>query len=120
MAKCFKTVRGGIRTYAWTSARSHAHHLIHYATAIGMSGPAQSTPSMLYPEPTPPLPSLAQNRTTRHSTAPNHLLSSSAQHSTDMHHPASPQPELIEETKTVICELRRKRERQRKIHVMIN
>ncbi|MPC82754.1 hypothetical protein E2C01_077436 [Portunus trituberculatus] len=20
-------------TYAWTSARSHAHHLIHYATA---------------------------------------------------------------------------------------
>ncbi|MPC75936.1 hypothetical protein E2C01_070336 [Portunus trituberculatus] len=23
----------GIRTYAWTSARSHAHHLIHYATA---------------------------------------------------------------------------------------
>ncbi|MPC75270.1 hypothetical protein E2C01_069655 [Portunus trituberculatus] len=33
MAKCFEAVRGGIRTYAWTSARSHAHHLIHYATA---------------------------------------------------------------------------------------
>ncbi|MPC80707.1 hypothetical protein E2C01_075295 [Portunus trituberculatus] len=30
MAKCFKAVRGGIRTYGWTSARSHAHHLIHY------------------------------------------------------------------------------------------
>ncbi|MPC35467.1 hypothetical protein E2C01_028890 [Portunus trituberculatus] len=28
-----KAVCGGIRTYAWTSARSHAHHLIHYATA---------------------------------------------------------------------------------------
>ncbi|MPC28846.1 hypothetical protein E2C01_022057 [Portunus trituberculatus] len=33
MAKCFKAVYGGIRTYAWTSARSHAHHLIYYATA---------------------------------------------------------------------------------------
>ncbi|MPC34213.1 hypothetical protein E2C01_027595 [Portunus trituberculatus] len=31
--ECFKAVRGGIRTYAWTSARSHAHHLTHYATA---------------------------------------------------------------------------------------
>ncbi|MPC35745.1 hypothetical protein E2C01_029180 [Portunus trituberculatus] len=29
---CFKAVPGGIRTYAWKSARSHAHHLIHYAT----------------------------------------------------------------------------------------
>ncbi|MPC61219.1 hypothetical protein E2C01_055284 [Portunus trituberculatus] len=26
-------VRGGIQTYARTSARSYAHHLIHYATA---------------------------------------------------------------------------------------
>ncbi|MPC64320.1 hypothetical protein E2C01_058432 [Portunus trituberculatus] len=34
MAKCFKVVRGGIRTYAWTSVRSHAHHLIHYATTF--------------------------------------------------------------------------------------
>ncbi|MPC28643.1 hypothetical protein E2C01_021853 [Portunus trituberculatus] len=33
MAKCFKAVRGGIRTYAWTSAGSHAHHLIQYDTA---------------------------------------------------------------------------------------
>ncbi|MPC94205.1 Calcium-dependent secretion activator [Portunus trituberculatus] len=32
MAKCFKAVRGGIRTYERTSARSHVHHLIHYAT----------------------------------------------------------------------------------------
>ncbi|MPC55177.1 Single-stranded DNA-binding protein, mitochondrial [Portunus trituberculatus] len=31
--KVFKVVRGGIRTYAWTSACSHTHHLIHYATA---------------------------------------------------------------------------------------
>ncbi|MPC34267.1 hypothetical protein E2C01_027650 [Portunus trituberculatus] len=33
MAKCFKAVHGGIRTYTWTSARSHADHLMHYATA---------------------------------------------------------------------------------------
>ncbi|MPC15131.1 hypothetical protein E2C01_007913 [Portunus trituberculatus] len=33
MAKCFKAVRGGIGSYAWTSARSHVHHLIHCATA---------------------------------------------------------------------------------------
>ncbi|MPC68742.1 hypothetical protein E2C01_062950 [Portunus trituberculatus] len=32
MAKCIKAVRGGIRTYPWTSARFHAHHFIHYAT----------------------------------------------------------------------------------------
>ncbi|MPC46822.1 hypothetical protein E2C01_040552 [Portunus trituberculatus] len=31
MAKCFKAVGDGIPTQAWTSARSHAHHLIHYA-----------------------------------------------------------------------------------------
>ncbi|MPC49153.1 putative choline-phosphate cytidylyltransferase [Portunus trituberculatus] len=33
-----KAVRGGIRTYAWTSARSHAHHFIHYATASRAQG----------------------------------------------------------------------------------
>ncbi|MPC67218.1 hypothetical protein E2C01_061387 [Portunus trituberculatus] len=27
-----KAIRSRIRTYAWMSARSHAHHLIHYAT----------------------------------------------------------------------------------------
>ncbi|MPC83204.1 Delta and Notch-like epidermal growth factor-related receptor [Portunus trituberculatus] len=30
----FKAVRGGIKTYAWTSARSHVYLLIHYATAF--------------------------------------------------------------------------------------
>ncbi|MPC77222.1 hypothetical protein E2C01_071670 [Portunus trituberculatus] len=29
----FKTASGGIRTYIWSSTRSHAHHLIHYTTA---------------------------------------------------------------------------------------
>ncbi|MPC61199.1 hypothetical protein E2C01_055265 [Portunus trituberculatus] len=33
MEKFQCAVCGGIRTYAWTSARSHAHHLIHYTTA---------------------------------------------------------------------------------------
>ncbi|MPC39725.1 hypothetical protein E2C01_033272 [Portunus trituberculatus] len=32
-AYCFKKARGGIPTSAWTSARSHAHQLIHYVTA---------------------------------------------------------------------------------------
>ncbi|MPC29636.1 hypothetical protein E2C01_022880 [Portunus trituberculatus] len=32
-----QAVHGGIRTYTWTSARSHAHHLIHCATLFLIS-----------------------------------------------------------------------------------
>ncbi|MPC64435.1 hypothetical protein E2C01_058551 [Portunus trituberculatus] len=50
MAKCFKAVRGGIQSYAWTSARSHAHHLIHrmeffkLSKHIGICGVKESLP----------------------------------------------------------------------------
>ncbi|MPC74645.1 hypothetical protein E2C01_069014 [Portunus trituberculatus] len=55
MAKCFKAVRGGIRTYAWTSARFHAHHLIHYATdSLNMTVDVAAPKIMIHP---PILPS---------------------------------------------------------------